>query len=175
MCAPKIEAAAVAGQALLPKKTLRRKVSLVKHHVRWANVCQDKANQLTDVLSTPGLRRGDWRIKKTMQFLRSAAWPLASLLENTSEFPSWLTPFFRFSRSQNRVELFRPTDIPRRTYPASMGVEKVRYGVGGRNWGNFNWENLPLKAIFWRYCGAGISRAMALAWFRKQIWPTLGK
>jgi hypothetical protein len=45
MCAPKIEAAPVAGQALLPKKTLRRKVSLVKHHVRWANVCQGKANQ----------------------------------------------------------------------------------------------------------------------------------
>ena len=44
MCAPKIEAAPVAGQALLPKKTLRRKVSLVKHHVRWANVCQGKAN-----------------------------------------------------------------------------------------------------------------------------------
>jgi hypothetical protein len=50
MCAPKIEAAPVAGQALLPKKTLRRKVSLVKHHVRWANVCQGKANELTDVL-----------------------------------------------------------------------------------------------------------------------------
>jgi hypothetical protein len=50
MCAPKIVAAPVAGQALLPKKTLRRKVSFGKHHVRWANVCQDKANELTDVL-----------------------------------------------------------------------------------------------------------------------------
>jgi hypothetical protein len=83
-------------------------------------VCQDKANEPTDVLSTPGLRRGDWRMKKTMQFLRSAAGPLASLLENTSEFLSWLTPFFRFSRSQNRAESFRATDIPRRRYPASM-------------------------------------------------------
>jgi hypothetical protein len=43
-----------------------------------------------------------------------------------------------------------------------MGVEKVRYGVSGRNWGNFNRENLPLKAILWRYCGAGISRARPL-------------
>ena len=50
MCALKIEAAPVEGQALLPKKTLRRKVSLVKHHVRWANVCQGKADELTDVL-----------------------------------------------------------------------------------------------------------------------------
>jgi hypothetical protein len=56
MCAPKIEAAPVAGQALLPKKTLRRKVSLVKHYVRWANVCHRKANELTDVLKVPGLR-----------------------------------------------------------------------------------------------------------------------
>jgi hypothetical protein len=56
MCAPKIGAAPVAGQALLPKKTLRRKVSLGKHYVRWANVCQGKANELTDVLKVPGLR-----------------------------------------------------------------------------------------------------------------------
>jgi hypothetical protein len=53
MCAPKIEAAPVAGQALLPEKTLRRKVSLAKHHVRWANLCQGKANELTDVLKAP--------------------------------------------------------------------------------------------------------------------------
>ena len=46
----------MAGQALLPKKTLRRKVSLVKHYVRWANVCHRKANELTDVLKDPGLR-----------------------------------------------------------------------------------------------------------------------
>ena len=28
--------------------------------------------------------------------------------------------------------------------------------------GNFNWENLPRKAILWRYCGAGISRVKPL-------------
>ena len=50
MCAPKIGAAPVAGQALLPKKTLRRKVSLAKHYVRWANVCHGKANELTNLL-----------------------------------------------------------------------------------------------------------------------------
>jgi hypothetical protein len=29
-------------------------------------------------------------------------------------------------------------------------------------WGNFNWENLARKAIFGRYCEAGISRAKPL-------------
>ena len=53
LCAPKIGAAPVVGQALLPKKTLRRKVSLVKHHVRWSNICQSKANEMTDVLQAP--------------------------------------------------------------------------------------------------------------------------
>ena len=46
----------MAGQALLLKKTLRRKVSLVEHYIRWANVCQGKVNELTDVLKAPGLR-----------------------------------------------------------------------------------------------------------------------
>jgi hypothetical protein len=63
MCAPKIEAAPVAGQALLPKKTLRRKVSLVKHYVRWANVCHGKANELTNVLKVPKrLRTFAWGV-----------------------------------------------------------------------------------------------------------------
>jgi hypothetical protein len=56
MCAPKIGAAPVAGQALLHKKALRRKVSLDKHYVRRANVCQGKVNELTDLLKAPGLR-----------------------------------------------------------------------------------------------------------------------
>jgi hypothetical protein len=78
MRAPKIGASPLPGQALLPKKTLRHKVSVGKHFVRWANVCQGKGNELTDVLSLRGV---DWRTKKTIPFLRSAAERLASLVE----------------------------------------------------------------------------------------------
>jgi hypothetical protein len=120
------------------------------------------------------LRRVDWQIKKTMQFLRSAAWPLASLLENTSEFPSWLTPFFRLSRSQNKGKSFRPTDIPRRRYPASMVWGRFVMASVDATGGTLIGKTCPRKAILWRYCGAGI-KGEALAWFRKRIWPTLGK
>jgi hypothetical protein len=105
MCAPKIGAAPLPGQALLPKKTLRRKVTLGKHYVRWANVCQAKANELTDVLKAPGLR--------TLE-IDDAIFALSSRAvskpggENTSEFPPGSTPLFKISRSQNRGIV--PTD-----------------------------------------------------------------
>jgi hypothetical protein len=49
---PKIVVAPVAGQALLPKKTLRRKVSLGKYRVRSANGYQ-VINEPTDMLKAP--------------------------------------------------------------------------------------------------------------------------
>ena len=110
------------------------------------------------------LRRVDWPIKKTMQFFalssRAVSKPVG---ENTSEFPPGWLRFSGLSRSQNRG------NRSDRLISLEGGVQlgrpwcgKVRYGVGGRNWGNFNWENLPRKAILWRYCGAGISRARPL-------------
>jgi hypothetical protein len=69
-----------------------------------------------------------------------------------------------------------PTDwYPSKEVPGVHGVGKVRYGVGGRNWGNFNWENLPPKGYPLALLRSWDIKGEALAWFRKQIWPTLGK
>ena len=41
--------------------------------------------------------------------------------------------------------------------------------------GNFNWENLPPKGYPLALLRSRDIKGEALAWFRKQIWPTLGK
>ena len=93
------------------------------------------------------LRGGDWRTKKTMPFLRSAAEPLASLVEKIRR-SSRLVPLrfsgFRAAKTGgNRSD--RLISLEGGVQPGVHGVGKVRYGIGGRNWGNFNWENLPAR------------------------------
>jgi hypothetical protein len=83
------------------------------------------------------------------------------------------TPFFRFSRSQtggNRSD--RLISLEGGVQSGVHGVGKVCYGVGGRNWGNFNWENLPARLSLSAFAKRVAGEALAA---QKQIWPTLGK
>ena len=89
------------------------------------------------------LRGVDWRTKKTMPFLRSAAEPSASLGRENTSVASVLQVFRAAKTGGNRSD--RLISLEGGVQPGVRGVGKVRYGIGGRNWGNFNWENLPAR------------------------------
>ena len=86
--------------------------------------------KLTDMLKAPGLRTFARCVVVSLKY--------ASIVE--------LTAGGSFGRMKSSKEMLKPS---------SMVGGRFRYGVGGRH-GRFNWENLPRKAIFRRYCEADI-------------------
>jgi hypothetical protein len=72
-------------------------------------------------------------------------------------FSAWLTPFFRAAKTGGIVPPL--ISLERDVQPGVHVVREVpSWGRADPLW-NFNWENLPHKAILWLYYGARISRA----------------
>jgi hypothetical protein len=94
---------------------------------------------------------------KTRCHLRSAAEPSASLGGETRRFFRLVDSVLRAAKTGGIVPPL--ISLERDVQPGVHVVREVpSWGRADPLW-NFNWENLPHKAILWLYYGARISRA----------------
>ena len=116
------------------------------------------------------------RSKRRCNFLRSAAGPLASLLEKIRR-SSLLVPlrFSGLSRSQNRG------NRSDRLISLEGGVQSGVHGVGrfvmasvDATGGTLIGKTCPVRLSFGAIAELGY-QGRGPCWIRKQIWPTLGK